>query len=206
MMKKIRLTKLDISTALLTLGSVIPGAAVYGRLPEKIATHFNINNQPDGWSGKAFAVFGIPLIMTAMHLLICLLSNSDERLGQSNKVNTVVRFIVPVMAFTVETIMVLYALGRLTNIGTVTLCLLAVLMIVLGNYMPKSRPNKFFGVRTPKTLSDEAVWNKVHRFTGYVMMIAGIVLMILALMDLFIPALIVMTVAILIPLIYTAVI
>ena len=54
-------------------------------------------------------------------------------------------------------------------------CLLAVLLIVVGNYLPKTRQNSFIGIRTPRTLSDEAVWNKVHRLAGFVWMVAGIV-------------------------------
>ena len=43
----------------------------------------------------------------------------------------------------------------------------AVVLGVLGNAMPALRPNWFFGVRTPWTLRDDAVWDRTHRATGH---------------------------------------
>ena len=201
-MKRIKLTKLDIMTALLTLCSMIPGMVVYNRLPERIAIHFDINNQPDGWSGRAFAVFGIPLMLTAMHLLACLFTNSDERVKNSPQMSRVVRFLIPVIAFVVETAMVLFALEKITDIGMIALCLLGILMIVMGNYLPKTRQNRFMGIRTKKTLGNEEIWNKTHRLTGFVWTAAGVVIIPLAVLSLYIPAVIVLFVAILIPFFY----
>lgn len=201
-MKRMKLTKLDLMTALLTLCSMIPGIVVYNRLPERIATHFDINNQPDGWSGRAFAVFGIPLIMTALHLLACLFTNSDERVKNSPQMSRVVRFLIPVIAFVVETAMVLFALEKITDIGMIALCLTGILMIIIGNYLPKTRQNSFVGIRTKKTLGNEEIWNKTHRFAGFVETAAGVVIIPLAVLSLYIPAVIVLFVAILIPFFY----
>lgn len=49
----------------------------------------------------------------------------------------------------------------------------AVLMIVIGNYMPKTRSSFMFGVRTPWTLSSDHAWEKTHRLAGPLFMIAG---------------------------------
>ena len=53
-------------TTLLCLLPIPAGALLYDRLPERIATHFDMSGTPDGWSSRAFAVFGIPLMMAAM--------------------------------------------------------------------------------------------------------------------------------------------
>ena len=46
---------------------ILAGLALYSRLPEQVPTHFDFNGNPDGWSSRAFAVFGIPgLIATAI--------------------------------------------------------------------------------------------------------------------------------------------
>lgn len=47
------------------------------------------------------------------------------------------------------------------------------LMIVIGNYMPKTRPSFLFGVRTPWTLSSDYAWEKTHRLAGPLFMAAG---------------------------------
>ncbi|MGN0573860.1 MAG: DUF1648 domain-containing protein, partial [Acutalibacteraceae bacterium] len=57
-----------IITSLLTVLPIAAGLILWNRLPEKIPTHFNAAGEPDGTSGKAFAVFGIPLFLLAVHL------------------------------------------------------------------------------------------------------------------------------------------
>ena len=52
----------------------------------------------------------------------------------------------------------------------------AVLLLILGNYLGKVRHNHVFGVRTPWTLKDPRVWDKTHRFTGRIMVASAVVL------------------------------
>ncbi len=48
------------------------------------------------------------------------------------------------------------------------------IMIIFGNFMPRTKPNAAFGLRLPWTLSNEIVWRKSNRFAGYTLMLAGI--------------------------------
>lgn len=52
-----------------------------------------------------------------------------------------------------------------------------VLFIVVGNVFGKLRWNYTVGIRTPWTLADERVWDKTHRFGGWVFVIGGFVLL-----------------------------
>jgi uncharacterized membrane protein len=105
-----------------------------------------------------------------------------------------------------EGIIILYALEKLTNIGAVAGLLISAFLIVIGNYMPKTRQNRFLGIKTPRTLSDERIWDKTHRFAGFVWTIGGIVLLPLVLLGLYIPALILMSVFVMIPVVYSFVV
>jgi uncharacterized membrane protein len=51
-----------------------------------------------------------------------------------------------------------------------------VLFIVIGNLLPRARPNWFVGIRTPWTLSSDRVWEKTHRFGGHVFVVVGILM------------------------------
>src|SRR3981081_2785044 len=51
------------------------------------------------------------------------------------------------------------------------------LIVVLGNVMPKLPRNGVVGIRTPWTLSDPAVWERTHRLAGYLFMAAGLVIL-----------------------------
>lgn len=181
---------------------MLPGIILYSRIPDKIATHFDINGQPDQYSSKAFAVFGIPLILTALQMFSCIISNRDKRTENAGQLNTIVRFIPGVIGFTCECVILLYALEKLGNIITIASCLLAVLFIVTGNYLPKVRQNSVIGIKTKRTLGSEVVWHKTHRFAGFTLTLCGIVFIPLAFLERFITTLIVVALAAVLPLMY----
>lgn len=52
---------------------------------------------------------------------------------------------------------------------------LSVLMIFCGNYLPRVKPNKTLGLRTPSTLRSEAVWAKTHRTGGFLFFAGGLI-------------------------------
>ena len=55
------------------------------------------------------------------------------------------------------------------------ICLVVSLMMVyLGNVMPKFRMNWFCGIKTPWTLSSESVWRRTHRVAGRLYFAAGV--------------------------------
>ena len=52
-----------------------------------------------------------------------------------------------------------------------------VLLIVLGNVMPKARKNAIFGIRTKWSMSSDEVWRKSQRFGGFASVLAGALLL-----------------------------
>jgi uncharacterized membrane protein len=49
----------------------------------------------------------------------------------------------------------------------------ALLFVLIGNYLPKTRPTFMLGIRTPWTLSSDLAWEKTHRLAGRLFIIAG---------------------------------
>ena len=47
--------------------------------------------------------------------------------------------------------------------------------IAAGNVMPRTRPNWIVGLRTKRTLTDRAAWQRTHRVLGALMMVLGAV-------------------------------
>jgi len=72
----------------------------------------------------------------------------------------------------------LYNLGYPIKIGIVSPILIGALMIVIGNSMGKLKNNWFIGIKTPWTLSSENVWNRTHRFGGWLFVLWGLALMV----------------------------
>lgn len=77
--------KLLLLTSVITLLPVFIGLFLWNQLPDSVATHFGLNNQPDGYSSKAFAVFGLPLILLAVHLVCVVATNIDPKSKDINK-------------------------------------------------------------------------------------------------------------------------
>ena len=50
----------------------------------------------------------------------------------------------------------------------------SVLIIAIGNVLPKTRPNFLLGIRTPWTLSSPSTWERTHRLGGLLIMFAGV--------------------------------
>ena len=46
---------------------------------------------------------------------------------------------------------------------------------VIGNYLPKVRPNYLMGIRTPWTLASDLSWQRTHRLGGRLFVIEGLV-------------------------------
>jgi uncharacterized membrane protein len=59
---------------------------------------------------------------------------------------------------------------------SVPLISVGLLLMVLGNALPKSRPGFFVGIRTPWTITDTDNWIATHRLGGKLMLLGGLVI------------------------------
>ena len=70
--------RLLLTTAVCLL-PIVAGLALYSRLPEQIATHFDFSGTPNGYSSRAFAVLGLPGIMAGLNALVQVLLCADPK-------------------------------------------------------------------------------------------------------------------------------
>ncbi len=54
------------------------------------------------------------------------------------------------------------------------------MLLILGNYLPKSQPNRVAGIRLPWTLRDPKNWTITHRWSGRLMMLGGAIVLLAA--------------------------
>lgn len=52
------------------------------------------------------------------------------------------------------------------NLNLWTNVLLGIVLIVVGNYLPKCRQNYMIGIKLPWTLDNEENWDYTHRMAG----------------------------------------
>jgi uncharacterized protein YhhL (DUF1145 family) len=58
--------------------------------------------------------------------------------------------------------------GLQPSAGRVVVVLFGILLLAVGNLLPRTRPNVAVGVRTARTLANVQLWQRVHRAGGYV--------------------------------------
>ncbi len=161
-------------TSVLTLLPAAAGLILWDKLPERMATHWNFAGEADGYSSRTFAVVGIPLILLALQWLCLVLTSLDKKnQEQSGKVTGMVMWIIPIVAVVVMGLMYAVNLGIGVRIERVMYAIVGVMFAVIGNYLPKCKPNRTIGIRVPWTLASEEVWVRTHRFAGPIWVICG---------------------------------
>jgi uncharacterized membrane protein len=171
--------KSEAAPLLLLIASFVLGFYFYAHFPDRVASHWGFGGQPDRYSGKFAGAFAIPFLLTGMYalfLVLPLLDPKSERYQDFAKAYNFFRFAILAVLAAVFTGSGLYNLGYAVNIGFFVPLVIGLMMIVMGNYMGKIKKNWFVGIRTPWTLSSENVWNKTHRFGGWMFMIFGLLL------------------------------
>ena len=164
-------------TGLVTLLPMLPGALLWTRLPERMPTHWGLDGTVDGWSSRGFAVFGLPLLLLLMHLFCVFVSDRvDGAREQSVKVLRLLLWIIPAVSLLMGTMIYGEALGLSLPTARLGLLFVGLLLILIGNLLPKCRQNRAIGIRIRWTLEDEGNWYATHRFAGRLWVVGGAVL------------------------------
>ena len=193
-----------VLTSIVLLIPMAIGLILWNQLPEQIPSHWGINGEVDGWSSKAFAVFGFPCILLALHWLCVIVSSADP--GSKNyhpKMLTLVLWICPVLSLVLNALVYTAALGYQLNVEIIMPLLVGLMFIIVGNLLPKCRQSFTMGIKLPWTLANEENWNKTHRFSGRLWVIGGVVTMATAFIGSFWILLGVLIVMVVVPTIYS---
>ena len=71
--------KIILITSMITILPILAGLILWNKLPEQVATHFDANGIPNGYSSRAFAVFGPYLICLFAHLFCAFGTLADPK-------------------------------------------------------------------------------------------------------------------------------
>ena len=163
--------------ALICLLPILAGVLLYPRLPERVVTHWNFAGQPDGYSSRLFAVVGLPLILLGCHLLLAVvLTHDPRRKNMSSALFAVSLWSMPVLSVVIQGLVLVTALGGSLPVNAIVPGLVGLMFMVVGNYLPKCKPNYSMGIRLPWTLNSEENWNRTHRLAGWLWMAGGLLL------------------------------
>jgi uncharacterized membrane protein len=151
------------------------------KLPDIVPIHWWFDWQPNNWWSKYTILMLMPLITLVMTILFPLLSKIDPKsknYKDFSKSWEIIQFsIIWMMAY--FHFVVLYVIAHPeVNIGMFIMIWIWILFILLWNYMWKIKQNYFIWVKLPWTLDNDKVWNKAHRLSWKIFVIAWLILVI----------------------------
>ena len=152
--------------------TILPGIVLWNKLPNTMAIHFNVYGVADNFAPKGFAVFGIPLLMVILQAFCCFVNDINaHKHGERKKFETVTKWIIPFLTVTLQAATLGYALGWGLDIRKTVAFIVGLVLIVIGNYLPK-----LDYVKNGTTDTEKA--RKINRFLGYETVVMGILFLI----------------------------
>ena len=154
-------------------------------LPEQIPMHYGTDFKADRYGSKIEVWFlaAVILIMGIVFLIIARFMKEEV-----NKMLSLNCGLIMVVIFNILDYCLLYIWSSDINdlsvgffrLDRITLLLVGIIAVTMGNLMPMSRRNSFIGVRTKWSQKNDYVWKKCQMFGGISTIVLGVICFILA--------------------------
>ena len=142
---------------------------------------------PPSWLGTPMVAFLLPAAVAVMDVLLRTVTRRpvDPHAGDSGLATAdaimarIALFVLGIHAAVLAGLLGWVSPGDWTM--RVVPLMLGVLLVSIGNLLPRTRPNLAIGIRTRRTLADRASWIALHRAAGYLVVASGVVVAVSAL-------------------------
>ncbi len=167
-----------ILSVVVCLLPILLGIAVYDKLPEQIPIHYTINDVPDNYGPKDFALFGIPIIMAIIQTIVIVFELNKFKENKKPRIVKIMEWFIPIITVLVYIIMVEIPLGGKVYVGKSISLILGIFFIIIGNYLPKMsyEIGKKMIHPVPKNEKD---FRKMLKIMGLSFIILGIIFLVL---------------------------
>lgn len=161
-------------------------------MPDKIPAHYDISGNIDRWGSK-YEQYIFPVMIILFTLFFeCFIrhygkkkisagTDKERAEAASNENVMVIASTSMAFFFSIMHFFLIKAYAEATggeviaelDINIVTNVLMGVFMIILGNIMPKTRINSVVGIRTVWSTENDKTWAESNRLGGIVLIVAG---------------------------------
>ncbi len=158
--------------------SFVIGIYLYSQMPEKMASHWNIQGEVDSYMSRFWGLFLMPIISIGLLALFVLIPKIDplkKNIERFRKYFDEFIVLMIIFLFYIYLLTVFWNIGIRFNMGQFVIPALGILFYYVGILVENTKRNWFIGIRTPWTLSSEVVWNKTHKIGGKLFKFAGVV-------------------------------
>lgn len=164
---------IEVINIILVVAALVVAAFIYPMLPESVASHWNIAGEVDGYIGRFWGAFLMPIVALGMYLLFLIVPRLDPKRGNIEKFSKIFDLFILVLLlflFYIYGLTIVWSFGYRFNMSQFMAPGLAVIFFAAGKLIEKAEPNWSIGIRTPWTLSNEIVWRKTHALGGKLFM------------------------------------
>ena len=147
------------------------------QLPSIVPVHWNASGKIDGYGSK-----WILLILAAMPLIIYVgmgvtrkIDPKKAKIDKRPEVYEFFRVMTSSIFIVLNAVILMATCNQDMDISMMIPFVTGIMLIVMGNYMPRIPQNYFLGFRIPWALDNEKVWIHTQRMGGLAMVISGIV-------------------------------
>ena len=119
---------------LVILTPVIVGLALYQQLPNRVAIHFNVEEQANGFMNRNLAIVVLPFIALVIYNLLF----SYFKQITISFLKEFMLWLIPFSAVIIQGLILTFALGGQIQVRLTVIWLVALIFLVIGNYLPKS--------------------------------------------------------------------
>lgn len=151
---------------LVILTPVIVGLVFYNQLPNRVAIHFNVEEQANGFMDRNLAIVVLPFIALVIYNLLF----SFFKQITIPFLKEFMLWLIPIFSVVIQGLILTFALGGQIQVRLTVIWLVALIFLVIGNYLPKS-----IGLAT-KNHNENS--KSVARKLGYLMVTMSLALLI----------------------------
>ena len=182
--------KLYAAVWLLLAAGVAGSAALLAFMPDIIPAHYNFAGEVDRFGSK-YEHLLFPAVTLLMGGMLLGVAKAVGKKGEAANEKVVLLSAVCLVGFldVLSFYFGLLAIGydtaspapvTLDTLMKLTGAGVGLLLVVLGNFMPKARRNAWFGLRTSWSMANDRVWQKSQRFGGMATVACGFAMMLLS--------------------------
>lgn len=160
-------------------GMWVAAALAWGSTPDRVAVHWNWQGEVDRYGGRVEGLLMLPSMALGIYLLFLVLPRLDPARANYEKfagTYSIFRLLFTVSMALIYGVALLSAQGYPVDMALLMPAIVGGLLVVVGNFMGKLRPNWFVGIKTPWTLTSQRSWTKTHRMGGRLLVLAGLML------------------------------
>jgi len=171
-----RVVTIGIFTAI--AAAFLISAVYYPFAPDRVASHWNPAGEVDGEMAKLPGLLILPVAMLLLAGLFALIPKMDPLKANIAKFRPqydrfILTFLVYLLA--VHVVVILWNAGTKLDFNIILPLGAGLLVFYIGTLLQHVKRNYFIGIRTPWTLSSDAVWDRTHQAGARVFKAAGII-------------------------------